>query len=252
MKISLITPTYNSAATLRDTLNSVAAQDYQTLEYIIIDGASSDQTLDIINSYRDRLKITLLSEADNGLYDAMNKGISLASGEIIGILNSDDFYHDNRALKKIAAYFQDHPDSDACYSNLEFVNPTDLNKVVRFWRAGEYEEKKLNSGWIIPHPTFFVRRKIYKKFGVFRTDLKLAGDYELLLRFLKVNKIKIGYLPETFIRMRTGGASGRSLHERRQGWRELKKAWEINNLRRPAFFILRRILSKIRQYHELS
>jgi glycosyltransferase len=127
-----------------------------------------------------------------------------------------------------------------------------LNKVVRFWRAGQYEEKKLNSGWIIPHPTFFVRREIYKKFGAFRTDLKLAGDYELLLRFLKVNKIKIGYLPETLVRMRTGGASGRNLRQRRQGWQELKKAWEINNLRRPILFIPRRVLSKIRQYRELS
>lgn len=255
MIISLITPTYNSAKTILDTLKSVSGQIFnsqidQSLEYIIIDGASKDDTLKIIREYSEanNLKVKLISEPDHGLYDAMNKGIKIASGDLVGILNSDDIFKDNQILSKVAACFNSQAEIDACYGDLEFVSSDDLNKVVRFWRAGNYQENKLNNGWIIPHPTFFARRSVYEKFGFFRSEFKIAGDYELMLRFLKINKIKTFYLPEVLTRMRIGGVSSQNLKQRRKGWRELKQAWRVNNLKVPPLFIMRRIFFKLKQY----
>ncbi|MFA5886389.1 MAG: glycosyltransferase family 2 protein [Patescibacteria group bacterium] len=248
MKISIITPTYNSGATIGDTLNSLLQQTGVELEYIVIDGASSDNTLDIIRAYSAKIGITLLSEPDQGLYEAMNKGIKLATGDIIGILNSDDFYKDESILKKVVHCFEENPDCQACYGDLEFVERDNPKKIVRFWRAGKYAAQKLNSGWTIPHPTLFVRREVYQQYGAFRPDFKIAGDYELILRLLKKEKISTFYLPEILVCMRSGGRSGRNLKQRRAGWRELKLAWRINNFKLPPLFIIRRLLSKIRQY----
>jgi glycosyltransferase len=252
MKISIITPSYNSAATIRDTLESVSRQTYRDREHIIVDGGSGDRTVAIIKEYAARPGnaglISFISEKDRGLYDAMNKGIRRASGDIVGILNSDDFYKNDEVLALVAAAFTANPELDAVYGDLEFVGPDDINKVVRFWRTGEYREKRLNNGWIIPHPTLFLRRAVYQKFGGFRTDLELAGDYELLLRLLKIGKIKTAYRPLTMVRMRVGGRSGKSLTQRIKGWRELKRAWSINDLPLPKFFITRRVLSKLIQY----
>jgi len=252
MKISLITPSYNSAATINDTLESVKNQAFPDLEYIIIDGASTDKTLDIIKNYQENLKIKLVSERDRGIYDAMNKGVNLATGEIVGIINADDFYKNNDVLKKVSIIFITRPEIDAVYGDLEFFKSTDLKKIVRFWPAGKYNEKKLANGWTIPHPTLFLRREVYKKYGGFRTDLAIAGDYEFILRLLKKEKIKVFYLPETLVCMRTGGASGRNLKQRFKGWQELSLAWKLNNLKRPYFFICRRIVFKIMQYFKLS
>jgi len=249
MKISLITPTYNSASTIRDTLESVAGQTYRDLEYIIIDGVSQDDTLSIIQEYQDRLNFKLLSEPDNGLYEAMNKGINLATGEIVGILNSDDFFKDNLALEKVAGCLVANPEAEACYSDLEFVDPNNLARVVRFWRAGIYHEKKLANGWIIPHPSLFIKNVFYKNHPQwFNEQFRLAADYEMILRFLKVYQMKVVYLPETLVRMRVGGASSRNLKQRRLGWRELCQAWKINNLKKPLFFIGRRVISKLPQF----
>ena len=248
MKISIITASFNSEKTIKDTIESILNQSYKDVEYIVIDGNSSDNTLDTINGYSDKIDIKVISEPDKGLYDAMNKGIKIATGEVIGILNSDDFYKNNTVLEKIASCFEKNPQIDACYADLEFVDSIETSKVVRVWKAGNFEEKKLNNGWIIPHPTFFVKKSIYEKYGVFNTSFKIAADYELLLRLLKLHKINLFYLPEIIISMRIGGVSGRNLKQRRKGWRELKKSWEINNLKLPKFFILRRILFKIGQY----
>jgi len=248
MKISLITPTYNSAKTIRDTLDSVAGQTYRDLEYIIIDGVSRDETLAIITEYQERLDIRLISEPDAGLYDAMNKGIGLASGDIVGILNSDDFFKSKTSLEKIMTGFQSNPQAEACYADLEFVSPDNPHKVVRFWKAGTYQEKKLNNGWIIPHPTFFVKRRVYQQFGAFRPEFKLAGDYELLLRLLKLHHLPVAYVPEILVCMRAGGESGRNIKQRQTGWQELEKAWAINGLKLPRLFILRRIFFKLHQY----
>jgi len=252
MKISIITPTYNSAATVRDTLESVLSQQISDLEYIIIDGASSDNTLQIIEEYQERLKIKLISESDHGLYDAMNKGIELATGDIIGIINSDDFYKNGLILKKIIATFSAHSEIDACYGDLAFVETTNCQKIVRYWRAGKYNKKKLAYGWTIPHPTLFLKKELYQKYGVFRTDLSLASDYEFILRLFNAERVNVFYLPETLVYMRTGGSSSKNLKQRIRGWQELKKAWTINNLAIPNFFIFRRLLNKLGQYLKLQ
>ncbi len=246
MTFSLITPSYNSAATIARTIDSVLLQNYSDLEYIIIDGVSTDNTENIVLSYQDRINIKFFSEKDSGIYDAMNKGIKFASGEIIGILNSDDLFGNNKVLVQVAEAFNDS-EVEAVYGDVRYFS-NDINKITRYWRAGKYNENKLNNGWTIPHPTLFLRRSVYEKCGLFRTDFKLAGDYEFILRALKIYKIKLKYLPQVFVRMYNSGSSGSNLEQRIKGWKELKKAWYVNNLTLPRFFILRRILFKLTQY----
>jgi len=249
MKISVITPTYNSSKTIKDTLDSMVAQSYSDLEYIIINGNSSDNTKDIILSYQDKLNIKLVSEPDKGIYDAMNKGVRMATGDIVGILNSDDFYHAKDVLHKVSKTFLENPDLDAVYGDLIYVNNEDSSKQTRYWKAEEYQEDKLNYGWIIPHPTLFLRRKVYEKNEkIFDTSFSLAADYEFILRQLKINKIKVKYLPETLVTMRDGGSSASSLKQRIRGWTELNRAWKVNNLKVPTFFIFRRVFNKISQF----
>ncbi len=250
MKFSIITPTYNSAATLGDTLRSIASQTYRDIEHVIVDGASQDDTLNIIDEYSHQygLNISLSSEPDKGVYDAMNKGLRRASGEIIGIINSDDFLADEAVIADVAACFREDPTLDACYGDLRYVDRQDTGKIVRFWKAGKYRESKLKNGWAIPHPSFFVRRQVYRQYGGFNPDFQIAGDYELILRLLKVHGIKVAYLPRTLACMRAGGLSSRNLSQRRQGWHELRLAWKTNGLRVPSFFLLRRVLGKLGQY----
>jgi glycosyltransferase involved in cell wall biosynthesis len=249
MKISIITPTYNSAKTIEDTIQSIVVQNYPDLEYIIIDGGSTDNTKEIIFNYQNKIKIKYISEPDEGIYDAMNKGIKIATGDIIGILNSDDLYYDKNILQNIDNIFKSDKAIDAVYGDLIYVDRKDINKKTRYWKAGEYNENKLNWGWIIPHPTFFVKKEIYeKKEKIFNTSFSIAGDYELILRLLKINKIRVKYIPEILIRMRNQGTSGNSLKQRIKGWKEIRKAWKINNLKIPKFFILKRITKKISQF----
>lgn len=257
--LTLITPTYNSAKTLSDTIESILAQikDYpklsQNLEYIIIDGASTDNTIKIIQSYQDKIDIKLISEPDLGIYDAMNKGISPSTGDIVGIINSDDFYYNPTVLQKVIETFESNQTIDAVYGDLVYVQNDDIKKQTRYWKSGEYKEKNLNWGWSIPHPTFFVRRNVYKKLLeqkgiVFNTNLSLAADYELTLRLLKIYKIKVKYIPEVLVTMRNNGASANSLKQRIKGWGEQRTAWKINNLPVPHFFITRRLMHKIWQF----
>lgn len=246
MKISLITPSYNSAKTIARTIDSIVAQNYPDLEYIIIDGASTDDTLRIVESYREKINIKLISEKDNGIYDAMNKGLKIATGDIIGILNSDDLFDNDKVLKTVKEVFADS-EIDAVYGDIKYF-ADDYNKITRYWRAGEYRKSKLNNGWIIPHPALFVRKTVYDKCGLYNVDFKIAGDYEFILRALKINQIKVKYISNVFVKMYDGGTSGRNLKQRKMGWQELKKAWTINNLELPKFFIWRRIISKLSQY----
>lgn len=249
MKISIITPSFNSEKTISDTIKSLISQNYLDLEYIVIDGASTDKTKDIVLSYQDKINIKFISESDKGIYDAMNKGIKIASGDIVGILNSDDFYYDKNVLNKINSVFETNSDVDAVYGDLVYVDKDNTKKQTRYWKSGKYEEKKLNSGWIIPHPVFFVRGDVYKKLNkIFDTSLSLAADYELTLRLLKINKIKVKYLPEILVKMRDGGKSGESFKQRMKGWKELRLAWKINSLKIPRFFICRRLLKKLSQF----
>lgn len=208
MKVSIITVTFNSAITFRDTLQSVLSQSYSEIEYIIIDGASKDNTIDIIKEYEvqfnDRLK--WISEKDKGLYDAMNKGIRMATGDIVGIVNSDDFYHRTDIINKVAEAFRDK-DIQAVYGDVRFVNPENLDKTVRYYSSKIFSPKYFRYGFMPAHPTFFTYRKYFEEFGFYKTDYKIAADYELLIRFLYIHHLKTKYLPLDFMKMRTGGVS---------------------------------------------
>jgi len=234
-KISIITVTYNSAQTLEQTIQSVLLQDYENVEYIIIDGQSTDDTLSIIRKYRHKIA-HFVSEKDEGLYYAINKGIALATGDIIGILHADDFYTGDDVLTKIAKTFK-KTNAEAIYADLYYVDKDNTNKIVRTWKSGNYTHGKFLWGWMPPHPTFFVKKEVYEKYGSFNTDLRSAADYELMLRFLHKNKITVAYLPEFIVKMRVGGQSNASVKNRLKANNEDRKAWDLNGLK-PYFFTL--------------
>ncbi len=245
MKISIITPTYNSEKTIARTIESIISQNYPDLEYIIIDGASTDRTKEIVMSYQGKQDIKFISEPDKGIYDAMNKGVRMATGDIIGILNSDDLFDNDKVLSIVLNAFLDTA-IDAVYGDITYFG-SDMNAITRYWKTGEYRENKLNSGWMIPHPALFVKKSIYEKFGAFNTDFKIAADYEFILRILKKYQIHVKYIPSVFVRMFNGGTSGSNLKQRKKGWQELKKSWSFNHLSIPSFFIIRRIMNKLTQ-----
>jgi len=205
MNISIITVVWNNKDTIRDAIESVLSQTYKNIEYIIIDGASTDGTVEIIKCYGNEIS-KFISEPDNGLYDAMNKGIKLATGDIIGILNSDDVYINNQVIEKVVKVFQEKK-VDSVYADLVYVRPDALENVVRHYDSSHFHPDKFAYGWMPAHPTFFVKREMYKKYGYFKTDYKIAADYELLVRFLKKYKISYYYLNEIIVKMRTGGVS---------------------------------------------
>ena len=212
MTCSLITTTFNSGKTLEDTIQSVFSQSYLNIEYIIIDGLSEDNTIDIIRKYeplfRGRLK--WISEKDNGLYDAMNKGIRMATGDIVGIINSDDFYHRRDTISKVAEAFH-NKEIQAVYGDVRFVNPDNLDKTVRYYSSRNFSPSRFRYGFMPAHPTFFTYRKYFEEFGFYKTDYHIAADYELLIRFLYTHQLKAKYLSQDFMKMRTGGASTASI-----------------------------------------
>lgn len=232
MKISVITATFNSAATVRDTLTSIAAQSHPDIEHLIIDGVSRDNTLDIVKEFPHVAKV--VSGKDNGIYDAMNKGLQLATGEIIGILNSDDFYNNHDVLSKVAAAFEDKS-VEAVYGDLQYVKQDDVKTVIRTWKSGKYKKRHFYYGWMPPHPTFFVRRSLYDKAGLFNTALRSAADYELMLRMIEKHGAVVKYIPEVLVKMRAGGMSNVSLGNRLRANSEDREAWRLNGLK-PYFF----------------
>lgn len=209
MKISLITVTYNSANTLKSTFNSVLKQSHNNLEYIVIDGASKDNTVSIIKEYESLFngKLKWISESDEGLYDAMNKGIRMATGNIIGILNSDDFFTSNNVLQEIAQIFKKEKDLDAIYGDIHFVHPDNLQKCVRYYSSKIFKRNLMRLGFIPAHPSFYIRKECFEKYGYYKTDYKIAADFEFLLRVIFKNRIRTKYLPMDMVTMRTGGAS---------------------------------------------
>jgi len=245
MKVSIITVVYNNAKTIKDAIESVLNQTYKNIEYIVIDGGSTDGTVEIIKSYGGKIN-KFISEKDNGLYDAMNKGISLASGCVVGILNSDDFYASNDILEIVANEFVTK-DIDCLYGDLEYVGEDDINKVMRYWKSKPYKEGLFQKGWHPPHPTFFVKRECYEKYGVFNLDFKIAADYELMLRFLEKYKLKSTYVPRTFVKMRVGGESNKSLSNIIKANIESYKAWKVNGLYINPLMFLLKPLSKVLQ-----
>lgn len=235
MKISIITVTYNSASTIEQTIQSVLNQSYTNIEYIIVDGVSTDGTLDILNRYKSRIH-KIVSEKDKGIYDALNKGIDLATGDVIGILHSDDFYMSSNIIENVANSFNQNQ-CDALYANLYYVDKDNTDKIKRKWHSGNYSEGSFLNGWMPPHPTFFVKKEIYNKFGKFDLQFTSAADYELMLRFIHKNKIKLAYLNEFIVKMRVGGKSNVTVKNRVTANMEDRKAWEVNGLK-PRFYTL--------------
>ncbi len=245
MKLSIITSCYNSAATIRDTLESVARQDYSDIEHIIVDGGSEDDTLAIVSEFTHVAKV--VSEKDRGIYDAMNKGIAIATGDIIGILNSDDFYTGPGVISVVVRQME-QSGADTLYADLDYVSSTDKTKVVRSWRAGSYAVRKFYYGWMPPHPTFFVRKYIYERYGTFNLSLRSAADYEIMLRFLVRQDVTTTYLNKTIVQMRAGGQSNASITNRLRANAEDRKAWQINKLRPYLFTTFLKPVRKIHQF----
>jgi glycosyltransferase involved in cell wall biosynthesis len=211
MKVSIITVCYNSATTIRDAIESVLSQTYRNIEYIIVDGNSTDNTLDIVKSYESKFsgRMRWLSEPDNGLYDAMNKGIRMATGDFVGILNSDDFYNYPGAIETAADRLRE-TGADACFSDVRYVNSENLNRTVRYYSSAKFTPKRFCYGFMPAHPTFFVRKRYFEEIGYYKTDYRIAADFELLIRFLYTHKLSYHYIPLDMIKMRTGGISTRS------------------------------------------
>ena len=205
MKVSIITVVYNNAHVIKSAIDSVLSQTYPNIEYIIIDGKSTDGTVDIISSYGSKIA-KCISEPDKGIYDAMNKGLKLATGDVVGILNSDDMYMSQDVIEKVVAIFETHA-VESMFADLVYVRPDNLDKVVRYYDSSYFSPAKFAYGWMPAHPTFFVKKEIYEKYGYFKTDYKIAADYELLARFLGKYAISYFYLQLPIVKMRTGGVS---------------------------------------------
>ena len=250
MKFSLITVTFNSGMTLRDTIQSVLSQSYDDIEYIIIDGLSTDDTMDIIKEYEPQFsgRMHWVSEEDCGLYDAMNKGFNYATGDIIGIINSDDLLADPTAIAKVVRCFETDETIDAVYADLYYVSRFDTSKIIRHWVSGR--QRDFAKGWHPAHPTFYVKREVYQKYGIFDLSFKFAADFELMLRLIEKNGIKLFYLPEPLVRMRLGGTTSKNWVNIKQGNLECIKAFQKNNLPVNPFYSFYRLIPKFKQFFQ--
>ena len=244
--ISIITAVYNNKEFIEDAINSVLTQSYPNIEYVVIDGGSTDGTLDIIKKYDKKIS-KWISEPDSGIYDALNKGIKLSTGDIIGFLHSDDIFADYNVIEKIAGKFN-LANVDAVYSDLVYVSKSNTNKIIRCWKTGKFLEKSLKFGWMPPHPTLFVRRSLYETHGLFDIGLKIASDYDMTLRLLKNNSGSIVYLNEVLVKMRLGGRSNKSLKNILRKSSEDYKALKKNNFSFPAFTLLLKNIRKLKQF----
>lgn len=235
MKVSIITVVFNGAPTIKSCIDSILGQDYGEIEYIIVDGGSTDGTVELVKSYGNRIN-QFVSEPDKGIYDGMNKGIKMATGDVIGILNADDFYASNTVISRIAEAMKLNL-ADGAYGDLEYVDAVNHNLVKRNWKSGEYVANSFLNGWMPPHPTFFLKRSFYSQYGSFRLDLGSAADYELMLRMIHKIGIKLTYIPEVLVKMRVGGVSNSNLANRITANRNDRKAWKVNELK-PHFYTL--------------
>jgi len=248
MKLSIVTVCVNAESTILEALESVKRQTYSDVEHIVVDGSSRDGTMKVIESNPSRIT-TMVSEPDNGIYDAMNKGIALAKGDIVGFLNADDFYAVDTVLESVAKCFQD-TDIDVVYGDICYVKRNRPTKIVRYWKSSEYRPGQFERGWCPPHPTFFVRREIYEQpGGYYDTGFKLAADFELIVRYLAVNRLRSRYLPEVLVKMRMGGETNRNLSNILSQNREILKALKLNGLKTSVIqFVIGKILSRTRQF----
>jgi len=246
-KISIITVSYNSEKTIEDTINSVYNQSFKNVEHIVIDGDSNDLTKKIVEKNKSKIS-KFISEKDKGLYDAMNKGINLSNGEIIGLLNSDDVYYNEDVLKNVIHIFDTIPEVDVLYGDLVYVERDNLDKIVRYWRSKNYYKKYFDNGNVPPHPTLFIKKNIYRKNKLFNINFKLAADYEFMLRLFKTNNLTTYYLPQILIKMRLGGVTNKKWINRFKQNIEIINSWKINNITPPKYFLFIRVFKKLAQY----
>lgn len=243
MKVSIITPAYNSGATIRDTIESVLSQTYPLIEYIVVDGASRDNTLAILHEYEYQID-KIISEPDNGIYDAMNKGIREASGDIVGVLNSDDFFTSVDTIEMIVKAFKDN-EVDAVYGDVHFVDPADLSKSVRYYSSAIFRPWLFRFGFMPAHPSFYVKRECYARWGGYALEYKIAADFDLLIRFIYIRKIKSKYIKKDIVTMRIGGISTRNVKNRILINKEIIKACRKYGIYTNWFWISLRYMYKI-------
>ena len=245
-KVSLITVTYNSEQTLPDTIKSVLSQTYTEIEYIIIDGLSTDGSREIIESFGNRIS-KFISEKDSGIYDALNKGIKIATGKIIGILNSDDFFHNDKVIERLVSEFNEN-EIDAVYGDVQFVNREKTSKIVRYYSSKRFNLQRFKYGILPAHPSFYAKRELFEKYGYYNTNYKIAGDFELLIRFLFTHKVKTKYIPMSFVSMRTGGISNKSFVSKITLNREIARACRENGINTNYLYIYSKYLFKIFEF----
>ena len=247
MKISLITVTYNSGKTLACTIESVLSQSYPNVEYIIVDGASKDNTVSIIKEYEPKFegRMKWMSEPDKGLYDAMNKGIRMATGDVVGILNSDDFFTTDGVLQQVADAFHADGELDAVYGDVHFVNPENLEKCVRYYSSKVFKRGLMELGFMPAHPSFYLKKERFEQFGLYKTDYKIAADFEFLLRVIYKENIRTQYLPLDMVTMRTGGASTSGLESHKRIMQEHLRAFRENDISNNAFVLSLRYPYKV-------
>jgi glycosyltransferase involved in cell wall biosynthesis len=246
VKISVITVCYNSAATIEDTLQSVARQTHPDVEHIVIDGGSTDGTREIIDRHRHRIA-KVVSEPDRGIYDAMNKGIRLASGELVGTLNSDDIYETDQVLARVAEVMT-NPALDACYGDLVYVDRATMQRVLRYWKSKPYQSGACLRGWMPAHPTFFLRRALYERYGGYDLHFRLQSDFEMMLRLFEVHRIRTEHIPEVMVRMRMGGVSNSSIRNVVAGNLEAMRACRKHHFAVNPWFMVRKVLSRLPQF----
>lgn len=247
MKISIITVVYNNEKTIKDALNSVLGQTYKDIEYIIVDGKSNDKTVSIIKEYENKLGC-FISEEDFGIYDAMNKGIKAATGDVIGILNSDDLYQDTNVIETVMNQFNQNPSIDVVYGDLVYVKSDNVNKVVRNWKSNSYYNSFFDNGNVPPHPSLFVKKSVYEKAGLFNLDFKLAADYEFMLRIFKKHNFNSKYINRVIVKMRLGGATNQNFSNIKKQNIEILKAWNNNELKAPFLLMPLRIIKRLIQF----
>lgn len=246
LTVSIITVSYNSVATITDAINSVLEQTYPEIEYIIIDGSSTDGTIRLIDSFGKRIS-KFISEPDNGIYDGLNKGIRLATGDIIGILNSDDFFCNNTVIERIVESFRKN-EIDAVFGDVQFVDRVTTSKVVRYYSSKHFKTARFRFGFMPAHSSFYVKRELFEKLGYYKTDYKIAADYELLIRFLYINKIRYKYLEMPFVSMRMGGVSNKSIHSIYTLNKEIARACKENGINTNYVYIYSKYFSKLFEF----
>jgi glycosyltransferase len=246
-KISIITVCFNSERTIEDTIRSVISQDYPLIEYIIVDGSSTDSTMKVVEKYSTNIS-KYISEPDKGIYDAMNKGITMSTGDVIGILNSDDIFASNRILSDVVNVFVKNTEIDAVYGNITYFKDETTGKTIRTWITKPYYDKFFDHGEVPPHPSLFVKKRVYDSIGAYFPNFKITSDYEFMLRAFKIHNYKPYYLNKFIVNMRMGGESTKNLKNILIGNKEITLAWKMNNLKPPVYFWFLRFIKKVFQY----